>query len=536
MVFPKQTFRNACLRGKTMAHSGPHYFEFTERTNMYDIVIIGGGVTGTCIARELSKYELNIALLERSSDVCEGTSKANSGICHAGYDAKSGTLKAKLNVRGSKMMEELSKKLGFGYRRCGSMVLCFDDADKDKLTELYDRGVTNGVEGLQILSGDEARSLEPNLSKEVKWALHAPTGAIVDPFNLTAAMADCAVLNGVKIMLNSEVTGIVKDADKYVITCRKHPGTTDPDASGEFTVEASMVINAAGVYGDVIHNMVSSEKIKITPRRGEYMLLDTTAGDYVGRTIFQLPTAKGKGILITPTAHGNLLVGPTAEDIEDKEETVTTSEGIAQIKSKAAMSAPDVPLREVITSFAGLRAKLTERVHVDNLEDEDKDGDFLIGELTDSKGFFDVVGIESPGLSAAPAIAEYLVKIIAGKTPLTPKASFREDRDPIPNFKNADNETRQRLIAEDEKYANVICRCCTVTEGEIVRAIHSPVPAVTSDAIKRRTGAGMGRCQSGFCNPRVVEILARELDVPPESICKNDTGSEFLINGKEDDR
>lgn len=503
---------------------------------MYDVIIIGGGVIGTCIARELSKYELNIALMERSSDVCEGTSKANSGICHAGYDAKSGTLKAKLNVRGSKMMEELSKKLGFGYIRCGSMVLCFDDADKDKLTELYDRGVTNGVEELKIISGDEARRLEPNLSGDVKWALHAPTGAIVDPFGLTIAMAESAVINGVKVMLNTEVTGIKKENDTFRITCIKHPGVADKDDCGEFAEEARIVINCAGVYGDTVHNMISSEKIKITPKRGEYMLLDTTAGRFVGKTIFQLPTDKGKGILITPTVHGNLLIGPTAEDIEDKEETITTSAGISTIKAKASMSAPDVPFREVITSFAGLRAKLTKRVHVDNLENEDKDGDFLIGEVTDARGFYDVVGIESPGLSAAPSIAEYLVKIISEKTSLTPKASFREDRDPIPNFKMADDETRHRLIENDELYGNVICRCCTVTEGEIVRAIHSPVPAVTSDAIKRRTGAGMGRCQSGFCNPKVVQILARELDVPPESICKNDTGSEYLINGKEDGR
>ena len=502
---------------------------------MYDIVIIGGGVVGTCIARELSKYELNIALMERSSDVCEGTSKANSGICHAGYDAKSGTLKARLNVRGSEMMEDLSKELGFGYIRCGSLVLCFDEADKDRLVELYDRGVTNGVKGLEIISGDEARILQPNLSEDVKWALHAPTGAIVDPFGLTTAMVESAALNGVKVMLNTEVTGITKDEDRFKITCRKHPSTIDPKAEGEFTQEAAMVINAAGVYGDVIHNMISADKIKITPKRGEYMLLDTTAGNFVNKTIFQLPTDKGKGILITPTVHGNLLVGPTAEDIEDKEDTETTSAGISEIKVKASMSAPDVPFREVITSFSGLRARLTKRVKVDNTETDDKDGDFLIGEVTDTRGFFDAVGIESPGLSAAPAIAEYVVGLISGRCKLTPKTSFVK-RTPIPNFKMATDEQRHAMIAEDPLYGNVICRCCAVTEGEIVKAIHSPVPATTSDAIKRRTGAGMGRCQSGFCNPKIVEILSRELGVPEEFICKNDAGSEYLTGGKEDAR
>ncbi|MCR4787049.1 MAG: NAD(P)/FAD-dependent oxidoreductase [Lachnospiraceae bacterium] len=500
---------------------------------MYDVIIIGAGVIGSSIARYLSKYRLNIAVLERSSDVCEGTSKANSGICHAGYDAKTGTLKAKLNVRGSKIMEGLSKDLGFGYIRCGSMVLCFDEADRGKLNELYERGLANGVEELKILTGDEAREIEPNLSSEVKYALHAPTGAIVDPFGLTVAMAENAAVNGVSFKLNTEVTAIKKENDIYKITCKKHPDAVHPDHTGEYVEEAPIVINAAGVYGDKIHNMVSGEKIEISPKRGEYMLLDTTAGSFVGRTIFQLPTEKGKGILITPTVHGNLLVGPTAEDIEDKEDTETTSAGIAEIKEKASLSAPAVPFREVITSFSGLRAKLVKRTHVDNLESEDADKDFLIGEVPDSKGFFDAVGIESPGLSAAPAVAEYIEKLICAKLAPALKEDFKEKREPIPNFKCADDNARKKFIENDSLYANVICRCCTVTEGEIVRAIHSPIPATTSDAIKRRTGAGMGRCQSGFCNPKVVEILSRELGIPCEAVCKNDPGSEYLIPEKE---
>ena len=496
---------------------------------MYDAVIIGGGVTGSCIARELSRYDLDIAVLEKASDVCEGTSKANSGICHAGYDAKTGTLKAKLNVRGSKIMEELSKELGFGYRRCGSMVLCFDDAKKGSLEELYERGIKNGVEELKILSGDEARQLEKNLSDEVKWVLYAPTGAVVDPFNLTVAMAENASENGVAFKLNTEVTGIEKQSDGYAIKCRIYPAPGNGFKGGEYVEKAKVVINAAGVYADAMHNMVSDEKIKIMPKRGEYMLLDTTAGDFVGKTIFQLPTEKGKGILITPTIHGNLLTGPTAEDIEDKEDTCTSAEGLALIKEKAKLSAPNVPFREVITSFSGLRAKLIKRVHVENFEDKDTDGDFLIGEVPDAKGFFDVAGIESPGLSAAPAIGEYVARLVAEALNPEKKADFVPTRTGIALFCRADDTARAQLIKKDPLYGNIVCRCCTVTEAEIVSAIHSPIPATTSDAIKRRTGAGMGRCQSGFCNPRVVEILSRELGVPEEKICKNDPGSEFLV-------
>ncbi|MCR4990299.1 MAG: NAD(P)/FAD-dependent oxidoreductase [Lachnospiraceae bacterium] len=500
---------------------------------MYDIIIIGGGVVGCSIARWLSQYKLDIALLERSSDVCEGTSKANSGICHAGYDAKTGTLKAMLNVRGSKMMEALSKELGFGYRKCGSMVLCFDENDKDKLVELYDRGLKNGVEDLKILSGKEALGIEPNLSKDVVCALHAPTGAIVDPFTLTVAMAENAAINGVTFKLCHEVTGIQKESGHYRIHVTKHPSLTDHEQK-EYDEEAKIVINAAGLYADKIHNMVSSAKISITPKRGEYMLLDTTAGSFVQRTIFQLPTAKGKGVLITPTTHGNLLVGPTALDIEDKEDIETTLEGLSEIKEKSVLSAPGVPLREVITSFSGLRAKLTERCDVINPDDLNKEGDFMIGEVPDAKGFIDVAGIESPGLSAAPAIAEYVSKIVEKMTDPPLKESFIPQRKVHIPFHNADNKTRLEYIKEDPLYGNIICRCCMVTEAEIVNAIKSPVGATTSDAIKRRTGAGMGRCQSGFCNPRVVEIISRALNVPQEAVCKNDTGSEFLVNGKED--
>lgn len=483
---------------------------------MYDVIIIGAGVIGCSIARELTKNKLKIAVLDRSSDVCEGTSKANSGICHAGYDAATGTLKAKLNVRGSEMMEQLSKELGFLYRREGSLVLCFSEEDIPKLNELLKRGHANGVKNLKIISGDEARGLEPNLSENVVAALFAPTAALIDPFGLTIAMAENAVVNGAEINLNTEVTGIEKIEGGYRVKSSK----------GDF--ETKTVVNAAGVYADAIHNMISDNKIKIQPRRGEYMLLDNTVGSFVSRTVFQLPTALGKGILITPTVHGNILVGPTADTIDDKEDTETTLERLNYVKSTSVLSAPNIPFKEVITSFAGLRARLTVRAHVDNFEEEDFEDDFMIGEIPDAPGFFDVAGIESPGLSSAPAIAEYVARLIGRRISLSPNEEFCGVREVKKLFVISTDEEREALIKENPLYGRIICRCCTVTEAEIVNAIHSPVGATTSDGIKRRVYAGMGRCQAGFCNPRVVEILARELGIDPSEVTKNDENSNFI--------
>lgn len=485
---------------------------------MYDVVIIGAGVMGCSIAKSLSKYELKMAVLEKGLDVCEGTSKANSGICHAGYDAKTGTLKAKLNVRGSKMMEKLSEEMGFLYRRCGSMVLCFDENDRSQLQTLKDRGDANGVENLQIISGDEARAMEPSLNENVVAALLAPTGAIIDPFGLTIAMANNAAVNGTEFIFGAEVTDICPSVSDN--------GYTLSTSKGEF--EAKVVINAAGVYADAIHNMVTDEKMEIVPRRGEYMLLDTTAGDYVSHTIFQLPTKLGKGILITPTVHGNLLVGPTADDIEDKEGTETTQGGLNTVKEKAVLSASTVPFKEVITSFAGLRAKATGKVSLNNFEKEQKEDDFLIGEVPGAKGFIDVAGMESPGLSSAPAVGEYVCELVSKCISLSEKTENKVWK-ANKSFAVSSFEERRKMIEADPLNGTVICRCCTVTEGEIVEAIHQPVGAKTSDGVKRRTGAGMGRCQAGFCNPKVVEILARELDIPASEVLKSSDGSNFLV-------
>ena len=470
---------------------------------MYDVIIIGAGVSGCAIARELSRYKMKTMVLEKALDVCEGTSKANSGIAHAGYDAKPGTLKAKLNVEGSRRMKALSEELDFPYKQNGSLVLCFDEKDRSKLEELKKRGECNGVPDIRILNREEVLSLEPGAGEQVVSALYAPTGAIVCPFGLTIALAENAAVNGVEFQFGTKVKVIRKAAEGYLIETNK----------GSF--ETKLVINAAGVYADELHNMVSEEKMKLTPRRGEYLLCDKLSKGIPSHTLFQLPTALGKGVLVTPTVHGNLLIGPTAEDIEDKEGNETTAEGMELIREKAALSVKELPLRQVITSFAGLRAHGGE--------------DFIIGEVPDAPGFIDVAGIESPGLTCAPAIGAYVADIVKKLLSLAEKENFIAERRGIPSMALASRQERQRLILENPAYANVICRCEMVTEGEIIDAIRRPVGARTTDGIKRRTRAGMGRCQSGFCNPKVVEILARELGVDESEVLKSGEDSWYLL-------
>ncbi|MGN1180356.1 MAG: NAD(P)/FAD-dependent oxidoreductase [Suilimivivens sp.] len=473
---------------------------------MYDAIIIGAGVNGCAVARELSRKKLKIAVLEKCTDVCEGTSKANSGIAHAGFDAKPGTLMAKLNVRGSNMMEQLSKELDFPYKRNGSLVLCFDEKDLGKLEELKERGIKNGVKELQILSREQVLSLEPNIGNQVVGALYAPTGAIICPFGLTIALAENAAVNGVEFYFKTKVENIRKTETGYEIL-----------TNGE-RYEAKAVINAAGVYSDEIHNMVCEKEdiFHITPRKGEYMLYDKKVGNFVNHTLFQLPTTLGKGILVTPTVHGNLLTGPTAQDTQDKDKVDTSSEGIEKILEKAALSILEVPSRQVITSFAGLRA-------------HGPKGDFIIEEVKGAPGFFDVAAMESPGLTAAPAVGEYVADMVSAFLNPENNENFVETRKGIPSMALASKEERQRLIQENPAYANVICRCEMVTEGEILDAIRRPLGATTTDGVKRRTRAGMGRCQAGFCLPKTIEILARELHADESEIMKAEEGSCYLL-------
>lgn len=476
---------------------------------MYDIIIIGAGVSGAAAARELSRYEADICVLEKEEDVCCGSSKANSAIVHAGYDAVPGSLKARLNVRGNELMGDLARELDFPFERRGSLVLCLNEEEMPELQALYDRGVENGVKDMRILTGEEVLAMEPNVADNVYAALYAPTAGIVCPFGLNIAMAENACANGVAFQFNTQVDKITKLEEGYALH------------TNNGTFRARFVVNAAGVYADALHNMVSDDKIHITARRGDYCLLDKEAGGHVGRTIFALPGKRGKGVLVTPTIHGNLLVGPTAVDVEDKEAVNTTAEGLAELTAKAQMSVKNIPMKQVITSFAGLRA------HEDG-------GDFMIGEVPDAPGFIDCAGIESPGIASSPAIGEMIAQILCEKMGLKKKKDFIATRQGITDPSRLSMDERNALIMENPAYGNIVCRCEMVTEGEIVDAIKRPLGARSLDGVKRRTRAGMGRCQSGFCSPAVMDIIARECGMDLYDVTKSGGGSRILTGVNKD--
>ena len=476
---------------------------------MPDIIIIGAGVSGCAIARELSRKKADVLVVEREEDVCCGTTKANSAIVHAGYDAANGSLMAKLNVEGSRLMPELARELDFHYIQNGSLVVMLSEEDRPNLMKLYENGVKNGVEGLRIIERDELVAMEPNISDNAVAALYAPTGGIVCPFGLTYALAENAAKNGVKFKFDTVVTGLTQVEGGWMV----HTNQGD--------LEAKVVVNAAGVYADVIHNMVSDDRMTITPRRGDYFLLDRTTGGHVHNTIFQLPGKFGKGVLVAPTVHGNTIVGPTAIDMDGskKEATNTTREGLDEVRAKCGLAVKNVPLRQVITNFAGLRAH--EARH-----------DFFIGEVRD--GFVDCAAIESPGLSSAPAIGRMVAGIVTDILGLEDDPTFDGTRKGILDPKTLSFEERAKLIRENPAYGTVICRCETITEGEIIDAIHRVPGARSLDGVKRRTRAGMGRCQGGFCSPRVMEILTRELCVDMNDITKAGYGSELIVGTNKD--
>lgn len=456
---------------------------------MYDVLIIGAGVVGGMIARELSGFRLSVAVLEKENDVARGATGANSGIVHAGFDAKTGTLKAKLNVLGCAMMEKVAAELGVRYEKCGSMVVAFGDEQDKTVRELCDRGIANGVPELSILTGDEARKIEPALSGNITSVLLAPTAGIICPYSLAIAAVGCAMDNGAELFLNTEVTGVEKTSGGYVITSKD---------GRKF--ESRFVVNCAGLYSDKVAELAGKCDFSVRPRSGEYMLCDKDAGELVSHTVFKVPTKMGKGILVSPTAHGNLILGPTSTDIDDKEDKSTTAAGLELIAKGVSESVDNVPLRSVITSFTGLRAV-------------GSTGDFIINE---SEGFVNCAGIESPGLTSAPAIAVYVRNLLIG-------AGMDPDR------KEDWNPGRKIYKADPKKYGRIICRCETVSEGEIISAIHTNPGATDIDGIKKRTRSGMGRCQGGFCQPFVAEILARELGVSLLEITKSGSGSELLM-------
>ena len=465
---------------------------------MYDVAVIGAGVVGGLVARELSKYNVSVCLLEKEGDVAMGATKANSAIVHAGFDAKVGTLKAKMNVRGSEMMEQVTRELGVKYKQNESLVVAFEN-EREAVEEIYERGLKNGVQGLSIVEHDELLALEPNLNPELSCALLAKTGAITCPYELCIAAVGNAMDNGASLLLDFEVASIEKADGAYSLK-----------AVDGRQINAKYVINSAGLYSDKVAEMTDDADFSVHPRRGEYMLLDKECGSLVQRTIFHTPTKMGKGILVSPTVDGNLILGPTALDIEDKEDTSVTAEGFDRIFKGALDNVASIPFSKVITSFCGLRSV-------------GSTGDFII-KYRD--GVITLGGIESPGLTSAPAIAEYVIELFAENGVVFEKRSdFNHYRKPTHEFRESSLEEKNKVIAKDSRYGRIVCRCEGITEGEIVEAIHTNPPARDVDGIKRRTRSGMGRCQGGFCLPTVVRILARERGVSIEDITKFGGGS-----------
>ena len=470
---------------------------------MLDVIVIGAGVMGAAVSRELSKYKLNMMVLDKENDVSNGTSKANSAIVHAGYDAKEGTLMAKYNVLGAGMYESLCKEIGAPYKNVGSYVLAFSEEERKHIEKLYQRGLTNGVPQMEILEKDEILRREPNINKNVVAALYAGSAGIVGPWEFTIKLLENAALNGTEVLVDAEVSNIEKLQDGYKVILK----------DGR-TFETKAVINAAGVYADKINDMVSKNHFDIHPRIGEYYVLDKVQGKLTNSVLFQCPTIMGKGILVTKTVHGNIMVGPTAEDVESKDYVGTTTHGLDDIRRQAEKTISGINYRDSIRNFTGIRA-------------ESSTGDFIIGEVSDAPNFFNIAGTKSPGLSSAPAIGVDVAKMVVEKLGAIKKEEFKQNKPQI-HFIELSPEEKAEVIKKDPRYGRIICRCESITEGEIVDVIHRMVGARTVDGVKKRCRPGTGRCQGGFCGPRVQEILARELGKKLNEIVLDKKGAYIL--------
>jgi glycerol-3-phosphate dehydrogenase len=480
---------------------------FNVTTKLYDIAIIGAGIIGTSIARELSRYKLNTLVIEKESEITNGTSKANSGIIHAGFDAQNGTKKARFNVLGSEMMPKLAKELQFPYRQNGALVINFYKRNHFRVQALYENVIKNGVKDLKILDKKALFELEPNLNKTVHSALFAPSSAVVSPYEMVIAFAENATENGVDFALNCRVVNIENRNEHFEIY-----GLMNNASS--VVIKSKMVINAAGLYSDEINNMLCSKKRKIVPKKGEYILLDKTAGNFFDRTVFQLPTRIGKGVLISPTVQGNLLLGPTSYTVQDKTATETSYYGLQKVIKASIKTSENVPLHKTINSFAGLRANVA----------NEKD-DFI---LDSENGFINLLNINSPGLSAAPAIAKHVANIV--KKALLPQLNpnFNPNRRRILRFVDVPSDEQNELIQKDKRYGKIICRCELVSEAEVVDSIRRPLGANTLDGVKRRTRCMMGECQGTYCGSKVLYILAKELGKSIYDLTKHGGKSNIL--------
>lgn len=473
---------------------------------MYDVAVIGAGICGASAAYFLSQKKLKICVIEKETDVSMGTTKANSAIVHAGYDPKPGTLMARLNVRGSEMMPNLANKLSVPYKQIGSLVIAFDEHDMQTIKNLYDQGIKNGVPRLEILDNKQTLAKEPNIKDTVKGSLWAPSAAIISPWGLCIAMCEVAAKNGCDFHLENQVTEIENKTDFFEISTDKKK------------IQAKYIVNAAGVFSDKICAMAGECNFSIHPSKGQYYLLDKNQGELLNHVVFQCPTKRGKGVLISPTTAGNLIVGPNAEIENSPEDLATTRKELDYVAETALNTTDKINFRENVRNFAGLRAVSTRN-------------DFIIEPASFSSRFINAAGIKSPGLSAGPAIGEYILELLEQSgLVMEAKENFADSREYIV-FNELSNEEKKRLIKENPAFGNIVCRCNTITEGEILQALHSPLPPKTLDGVKRRAGTGMGRCQGGFCSPRVHELISRELGIPLEEVEQDKKGS-YIVTGK----
>lgn len=491
-----------------IVYKAPYYRAYRKDLNlMYDAAVIGAGIIGTSVARELSKYSLKTALIEKGSDVAVGTTKANSGIIHAGYDAEPGTNKAKFNALGNPMFDKLCSDLDVTFKKTGSLVIAFNSRDMEIVRELYKRGLKNGIPEMHILDDREVKEMEPNLNNSIVGALYASTAGIIDPWELAIALAENAAENGVELLFNHKVTAIEKLKGSFIIR------------TPETSFESRYIVNCAGLYADEINNMVASPFFKITPRRGQYFVLDKNTGKLVNTVVFQCPGKTSKGVLLTSSVHGNLLIGPDSQVLADKENVETTADRLKFVRETASKTCDNIPFNATIKTFAGLRAT-------------PDTGDFIIAESKDAPGFINAAGIESPGLSSAPAIAEYVVELLKERAGhFKAKKNFNPVRRKAVKFMKLSFDEKVKLVQKDPAYGRIICRCENITEGEIIDAIRRKAGATTLNGVKRRVRPGMGRCQGGFCGPRVMEILARELGMDMKDIVKEEKES-YILTGR----
>lgn len=496
---------------------------------MYDVIIVGSGISGAFVARNLSKYDLKVLVIEKENDVANETTMANSAIVHSGYDPEPGTNKAKFNAKGNRMYEAICRELHVEFQQIGSLTVATSEEELETLKMLAERAIINEVP-VELKTREQALEMEPNLSDETVGALYAPTAGIVYPWELAIGLMENAIDNGVELKLNQEVTKIEKIEKVEKIEKAGNTEKVEKEAAVYYQITtknlmndsvenqylAKCVINAAGVYADQVHNFLSPARFKIQPRRGQYYVLDRLVGDHVKHVVFPCPSEKGKGVLVTPTTHGNILVGPNSEVIEDKAGIGTTITGLEFVKEHANRIVKNIPYQKVIRSFSGLRPSAD--VH-----------DFVIEEVVGAPGFIDVAGIESPGLASAPAIAQEVERLVSNRLSLEVKTHYNPNRRPRVHFKSLSLEEKRALIAENHKYGQIVCRCETVTEAEIIDAIHRSAGATTIKGVKKRVRPGMGRCQGGFCEPLVIEILARELGIPWMDVLYDGPRSNILI-------